>query len=399
MAANTSTRVPAAAWGVFALGLISALHVGKLPVAIPMLRDELGIGLVQAGFLLSLLQLAGVVSGVAVGGLADAKGPHWVMRWGLLCLGLGSAWGALAQSAQGLLWARALESVGFLWAVLPAPAAMRWHVRETAALHKSLGLWGAYMPAGSALALLLGGLVMPWLGWRAFWWLGAMSAWVGAVLLWWLSRGIPVRVSGAGQGLWQRLTDTWRAPGPWALALGFLVYSGQWLAVVGFVPALYAQLGWSVTAAAVLAAVVAGANMLGNLLAGRWLARGVARHWVLSCGYSAMAVGGCLAFVDGVPLPLRLAGVLVFSALGGLVPGALFASAVNLAPGPDRVSTTVGWMQQLSSAGQLMGPPLVAWWATRVGGWQQSWVFTLACSVLGLAIAQWVRRLSRAAAP
>jgi hypothetical protein len=46
-----------------------------------------------------------------------------------------------------------------------------------------------------------------------------------------------------------------------------------------------------------------------------------------------------------------------------------------------------------------MGPPLVAWWATQVGGWQLSWVFTLACSVLGLAIAQWVRRLSRAAAP
>jgi MFS transporter, CP family, cyanate transporter len=396
MADTAATRVPLVAWGVFALGLISALHVGKLPVAIPLLRDELGISLVQAGFLLSLLQLAGVVSGVAVGGLADAKGPHWVMRWGLLCLGLGSAWGALAQSAQGLLWARTLESVGFLWAVLPAPAAMRWHVRDAAALHKSLGLWGAYMPAGAALALLLGGLVMPWLGWRAFWWAGALSAWVAALLVWRLSRHIapPARV--AGVGVWTRLCDTWRAPGPWALALGFLVYSGQWLAVVGFVPALYAQLGWTVTAAALLAAVVAGANVLGNVLAGRWLARGAARHRVLSWGYIAMAVGGCLAFVDGVPLPLRLAGVLLFSALGGLVPGVLFASAVKLAPGPDRVSTTVGWMQQLSAAGQLLGPPLLAWWATQVGGWHLSWMFTLACSVLGLLVAQWVRRLSSA---
>jgi hypothetical protein len=146
----------------------------------------------------------------------------------------------------------------------------------------------------------------------------------------------------------------------------------------------------------VLTAVVAGANALGNVLAGRYLSRGAARHQVLSWGYIAMAVGGCLAFVDGVPLPLRLAGVLLFSALGGLVPGVLFASAMHLAPGPDRVSTTIGWMQQLSAAGQLLGPPLVAWWATQVGGWHLSWMFTLACSVLGLLVAQWVRRLSPA---
>jgi MFS transporter, CP family, cyanate transporter len=386
-------RLPWAAWGVFALGLVSALHVGKLPVAIPLLGEELGIGLVQAGVLLSLLQLAGMLSGVAVGGLADARGPHWVMRWGLLLLGLGSMAGALAQSAGGLLAARALESIGFLWAVLPAPACMRLHVHDPVALQRSLGLWGAYMPAGSALALMLGAAVMPWLGWRTFWWMGALLTMGAALALWWVSRSIKPMAPSLRESLWQRLQATLRAPGPWALALGFLVYSGQWLAVVGFVPALYTQLGWSVMAGGMLAAAVAGANVVGNVLAGRWLAQGMRRHTVLSWGYLAMAVGGCLAFGDGVPLPMRLAGVFLFSALGGLVPGALFASAVHLSPGPERVSTTVGWMQQLSSLGQLMGPPLVAWWAVQVGGWQLSWVFTLACSLAGLALAQWIRRL------
>ena len=38
----------------------------------------------------------------------------------------------------------------------------------------------------------------------------------------------------------QRLRRTLQAPGPWWLALSFAVYSGQWLAVIGFLPTIYA---------------------------------------------------------------------------------------------------------------------------------------------------------------
>ena len=48
-------------------GVTAALYVGKLPPALPVLRDALGITLLQAGFLLSLVQLAGMTLGLAVG--------------------------------------------------------------------------------------------------------------------------------------------------------------------------------------------------------------------------------------------------------------------------------------------------------------------------------------------
>ena len=51
----------AAAWIVLAAGVSAALHVGKLPPAIGALQASLGITLVQAGFLLSLVQLAAVI--------------------------------------------------------------------------------------------------------------------------------------------------------------------------------------------------------------------------------------------------------------------------------------------------------------------------------------------------
>lgn len=35
-------------------GVVAALHIGKMPPAIPVLREALGVTLVEAGFLLSI---------------------------------------------------------------------------------------------------------------------------------------------------------------------------------------------------------------------------------------------------------------------------------------------------------------------------------------------------------
>jgi MFS family permease len=38
--------------------------------------------------------------------------------------------------------------------------------------------------------------------------------------------------------------------------------------------------------------------------------------------------------------------------------------------------------------GQFLGPPLVAWVAVIVGGWQWTWVVTVSLSVIGLWLSQ-----------
>ena len=44
-------------WLMISVGFGAALHAGKLPAALPVLREALGVSPLQAGFLLSLVLL------------------------------------------------------------------------------------------------------------------------------------------------------------------------------------------------------------------------------------------------------------------------------------------------------------------------------------------------------
>ena len=389
-----------AAYGVIFSGVVAALQVGKLPPALPDLSQTLGMSLMQSGFLLSLVQLAGMTLALAVGLSADGLGLKRSMLAGLLILGFASGMGATADSAQSLMLWRALEGVGFLGVTLPAPGLIRKLVSDQQ-MRKLLGYWGAYMPAGTALTLLIGPLWLPAWGWQSWWILFAVLTWAMAFVLW---RVVPADVfsdqaslptSAANSVAWpQRLHETLTAPGPWWVALCFAVYSGQWLAVVGFLPSIYTQAGLSGFTLGLLTAVAAAVNMLGNMASGRLLQRGFHPSALLALGFFAMALGSLLAFAELTQTwPwLRYAGVLLFSSCGGLVPGTLFSLAVRLAPHERNVSTTVGWMQQSSAAGQFAGPPLVAWLASQVGGWQWTWMATGLCCVLGGVLSMLIAR-------
>jgi CP family cyanate transporter-like MFS transporter len=380
-------------WVIVFAGVCAALHVGKLPPALPVLQDALNITLVQAGFLLSAVQIASMTLGLAVGLSADSLGLRRSMLVGLALLSFASISGGCVDDAQSLLFLRALEGLGFLLVVMPAPALIRRTV-DASQLSGRMGWWGTYMPTGSALALLLGPWVIAGLNWSAWWWLlGAVAAFAwGAVWLCVPDVQPPAPTHNAANDAWpKRLALTLKSPGPWLVALTFAVYSSQWLAVVGFLPTVYAELGLTAGVAGVLSACVALANVSGNIMSGRLLQRGWPAQRLLSIGFACMTLGAVGAYAvwqgEGLPTSLRFSCVVMFSAVGGLIPGTLFSCALRLAPSEGTVSTTVGYMQQLSALGQFAGPPLVAWVAASAGGWQWTWAVTATLSFVGAVLA------------
>ena len=379
-------------------GMVAALHIGKIPPAIPVLREALGMSLVEAGFLLSLVQMAGMTSAVLIGVVADGLGLRRSILIGQAILALASLGGLAAQAPAHLLALRAAEGFGFLLCVLPAPSLIRQLVPFNQ-LAWFLGLWTTYMATGVSLALLVAPALMPSIGW-AGWWavLGSLSA----LMLLAVATRVPAdadrpaaqaarqAAAGSSEHWRQRLWQTLSCAGPWRVALGFSMYSSQWLAVIGFLPAIYAQAGLQGPLVGLLTAIACFSNVSGNVVAGRLLHRGVAPQRLLYVGFVAMAVSTLLAFAEftaQAPV-LRYLAVLAFSAVGGLIPATMFSLAVHVAPSERTVSTTVGWMQQCSSTGQFFGPPLVAWVAAQAGGWHWTWVLTGLTSLVGLWLAR-----------
>ncbi|MGM0915102.1 MAG: CynX/NimT family MFS transporter [Pseudomonadota bacterium] len=378
-------------------GITAALHVGKLPPALTVLKETLEISLLQAGFLVSMVQLAGMSLGLIVGLSTDTLGLKRSITLGLGLLAGASLLGGLAETPTFLLLCRALEGLGFLLVVLSAPALLRQLV-PVEHLHRAMALWSCFMGLGVGTALLTGPWVIAWLGWQGWWW--TLAGWTLLMLV-----AVRCRVpadrhrdatpSGTDDEGWRRrLGLTLGSPGPWLVALCFAMYSSQWLAVIGFLPTIYKQAGIGEGAAGSLTALVAAANIIGNLGSGQLMQRGMPPTSLLRLGFVFAALGTFLAF--GEPTAeapgLRVASVLMFSAVSGVIPGALFTLAVRLAPSEHTVSTTIGWMQQWSAFGQFAGPPLVAWLASQVGGWQWTWTLTGTASLVGILLAF---RLSR----
>ena len=379
---------------VIACGVVAALHVGKLPPALPVLRDALGVSLVQAGFLLSVVQAAGMVLALALGLGVARLGLRRSLITGLLILAAASVAGSFAQGAGSLLVGRAAEGAGFLLVSLSAPALIRALV-PAQRLSLRMGLWGTYMPTGMALALLAGPVVMARYGWSA-WWLGlgllaaAMAAWARRVLGWNDAGTSPSQATTQPKTAWIGvLRQTLGRRGPWLVALAFGAYSSQWITVIGFLPTIYADAGVAQGTAGLLTALAAAANIIGNVMAGRLLHRGRPPVLLLLIGFTTMGLTAFAAFglSEATTATGRYTAVLAFSAVGGLIPGTLFALAVRVAPHDQAVPAVVGWTLQCSAFGQFIGPPVAAWWTSHHGGWSQTWVTTASAAAVGLLLA------------
>ena len=372
-------------------GIVAAMHVGKVAPAIPILRAQLDVSLVQAGWLLSLSQMAGMLTAVFVGMFADGFGLRRSVLWGLVLLGLLSGLAGLTTSAPQLLLMRAIEGAAILMVIVPAPALLRSLVAPDR-LSTAMGFWGTFMPTGTATAMLLGPALMAHFGW-ATWWetLGAIALLMALLF----NMGVPrvavavaVAVAGARPPAanLQRLRLVWRTPQVWRVALAFACYSGQWLVIIGFLPTLLQTGGMSAGLAGTIAAIASAVNIVGNIAGGRLLQKGVPSQRVLGIAFATMAAGAFVVFgtPSDTPLIVKLVAVLMFSGVGGMIPGSLFSLAVRAAPTEDTASTALGWTTQMSMLGQFSMPPVAAALASGYGNWSLTWIATGALSLMGI---------------
>lgn len=379
---------------------MAAAHVGKVPAALPLIRAELGLDLVTAGWVVSIFNLLGVVVGLVVGAFADRFGRRRMVIGGLAALVLGSAAGAMAEVGWVLLLTRFFEGLGFVIVAVTAAAVLA----KTSNDHDRrfvLGAWGAYYPTGMAAMLLLSPPLLAAYGWRGLWLVvaGATAGWLVVMLI--ATRDgaeLEATSGGAMRSSFDDIRATLARPGPWLLALCFGLYTLQWLALMAWMPTfLVESRGTTVGMAATLTVIAVAVNIPGNLMGGYLLHRGVAR-WLLLAGAGACsAVLGLGIFLDVLGDFTRYGLCLAYSFLAGVIPAAVLSGAPVFTPSSNQIATTNGLLVQGANLGQVAGPPVVAAVVAATGGWDAgAWVFA-AAGTIGTGLAFLVRGAERAA--
>jgi sugar phosphate permease len=153
--------------------------------------------------------------------------------------------------------------------------------------------------------------------------------------------------------------------------------------------------GASPATASLLTAAYVAINILGNQLGGVLLRAGVPRWVVMAGGAAAMGVTASGLLWAAAPDAVRLTCAMAFSVLGGVIPAAVFSGSTVHAKSPQHIGTTNGMVMQASHASQFAIPILIAWVASRAGGWEASLQVMLALAVTGVAAALAVGRFER----
>ncbi|WP_406449283.1 MFS transporter [Streptomyces sp. NBC_01622] len=389
-----SKSYPAGAGGswivVVSAGVAAGLQVWKVPPALPALRHDLSLSLVQAGTLLGIVQLAGMLGGLAVSLLAELIGERRCLSGGLVLLFLGSACGGFAGSAAPLLASRAVEGAGFILVAVTGPGLVR-RTAPPGRFTTAMGFWGAYQGISTFAGLMVGALALQVVSWRVWWWGMAV---VALAPLPWVSARVPRDDAGGARGAaaaLARIGRTVRAPAPWAAGLVFACYTLPWMAVVGFLPTVYRDGGMTGSWPGVLSAVVGAVNAVGSIATATLLKRGLAVRAVVVPAFALMASTSLPAFaVDWHRVPAGTAWqflcVVAFSLTGGAIPATLLRMIGGLTPAGGSAPATMGLIQQLFNAGSFVGPTVAAWLATRTGGWHSTWWITCVCAAIGAVL-------------
>lgn len=370
---------------VIGCGAAAALQIGKVPIAAPMLRDNLGIDLAAIGTVAGIFAVLGLVCSIPAGVAVAAIGARRVLLFGLGTIAVGASLGALAPSLAVLLASRLVEGLGVLLVMVAAPALLQ-RVVDVGARDVTMAVWSCVTPFGIALALLTGPLFG---GWRAIWWASALVVAVLFVLAGAVVPDMASRTGRARGGLLRESTALALRRTPALLTMLFALYSLMFFALFSFLPILLTErLGVASQGAGALSAMAAMANVLGNLAAGQLLARGVGRTALIAV--AALLMG---ASALGIFLPV-LSGwgafslCLVFSATGGLIPATLLATAPAAARSASMVPVMMGLLMTGSNFGQVTGPIAVGA-AVSAWGWSAACVVVVAAAILA-GLAAWL---------
>jgi MFS family permease len=381
--------------------LINYVDRGNLATAGPLLQEELGLTGTQLGVLLSAFYYTYVLAMVPMGWLTERWGAHRVLAAGIAIWSLATFLTGFALGFWTILLLRLLlgvgESAGF-----PSASQLFASRLKPAQIDMANGVLGFSYLVGPAIGTLLGGLLMPIIGWRAVFVLfGVVSLmWMWPILR--LGRSEPKQPAAASIAAYSpSFGDMMRQRGLWGASLGHFSGNYNFYFILAWLPVyLIKERDFSMQAMAVVAGSAYLINALSALFAGwavsRWTQSGRSASVLYKSLMALNHVGsmGCMIGMVLLPTAGSIACLWVFQVIVGLASPAYYAIPQIMA-GPAAAGRWVGIQNACGNLAGIVAPTITGVLLDATGRFSSAFVLASALNILGLI--GWVWMLPRVA--
>lgn len=391
-----------ARWGILALILTAqtVANVGPmgLPAIAPLIRQDLGLSLTQAGSFISAFYVGPILMSLPAGWLADRWGILRTMMAGQVLITLGLVAAGWADSFPSLIALMMLSGVGYgLLNPTSTKAVIAWFPLAQRAT--AVGLKQTGLPLGGAVGAAVLPLLALGIGWRSALMLSASGVGlltVATLFLYHDPADLPRATPGSpAPSMWSVL----RSRDLWMVACATLIFAAMQTVWQSFI-VLYLQdvVRLPVVTAAWYLAEAQAMGMVGRVAFGLLSDRvfGGRRRIVLFLAGTASALCSLVMAGTGPGSPRWLLSglVLIFGFVGIGWNGVQHTLMAELA-GPRAAGTAVGLGLAISSLGVALGPPAFGWFVERVGSYRAPWLSLAASMALALALLSFVRERRR----
>ena len=382
---SVSAGVLPYAWVILAVvylaSVVAAFDQFKIPPLIPVLMQTFQIDLTQAGLLMSIIAVVGLLLALPAGIILQRQGSKVTILIALGLMTAGAAIGAFSQNYGFLLFSRVLEGIGIGLVGVAAPATIAmWFPPEK--LGTPMGIWATWVPVGSVAAYNLAPALAPTLGWEAVWWIGA-----GFAMLMMIFSGLLITqppVPGGSDSTVRempRLREALSNRDIWLLALSFACFNLALLSVATYYPTFLNQVrGYPLGQAAFISSITTIVVLFFAPVAG-WVSDPIgSRRLVFSVPFLAVAV--LLIFPFRVTGWQIIALTIIQGIIVGAIPTATFAAVSEVMQKREWTGLGLAVVLLGQNLGSLLGPILFGQ-IVETSGWTMAGYMMIPFCLLG----------------
>jgi MFS family permease len=367
---TTHVQSDAYKWLVLTLAAFTFTFVVAIPqMSLPVLFDEisadLGLSLVQVGWIWGVGSVMGILVGLIGGSVGDRFGPRRTLA--VACLFMGIAGAARGLSDDFAMLAFTMLITGFA----------QWSIPMN--VHKTCGVWfpkeqlgmaNGVVSVGMALGFLSGSFLAATVfsplfgGWRnVLFGYGAVAILFGT--FWWFSQekaGAEGRQSSQMITLREAIGHVMRLRNVWILSMATAGVSGCVNGMLGFLPLYLRDLGWEPAIADSTLASFHAASMLFAIPIALLSDRVGSRRGVLMAAALLIGIGtGLLGFASGVLISVAvlIAGI----ARDGFMAITMTAIIEVKGIGARFAGSAIGLNMSVMAIASVFAPPVGNWLA------------------------------------